>query len=269
MRPLQHRRRQERGVVGIVGAGVCLPLVVLLVVSVVDLSRAPIAMRDIRDALMRGAYAGEEILLDSTTPANSPGLSANIPAAHNFCLNNNNTSNPPANCDVADGVGQDFLVPAIAQKIVTEACAFTGEALSQGIGLFKYGTIGVEFRVVKVAVDASTGVAPNAAPTTIATSGDACSGHGSFSALAAGRATAAVVSQNFAAAFSGSEFGWNIESWDDANQTNTTTFLAPYLLVGVAYVEPGYFFSYFGGTDVSVGDYFIRTVNNVAGMQRK
>jgi len=269
MKSLRLPSHTERGVVGLVGAAVCLPLAVILVVSVLDLSRAPIAMRDIRDALMRGAYAGEAKLLDDATPANSVGLSATMPAAHNFCLNNNNSSNPPANCTIADGTAVDFLVPTVAQKIVDDACAFAGDALNQGLGLFKYQNVGVEFRIVRIPVNAARGVAVNGAPTTIATSADACSGHGSFTTLAAGRASASAVAQNFAAAFGGSEFGWNTEGWDELNQTTTTSFLDPYLLVGIAYVEPGYFFTYFGGKDVTIGDYFIRTVNSVAGMQRK
>ena len=268
MRPTAFRHA-ERGMVGIIGAAVALPLIVVLIIGVLDLSRAPIAMRDMRDALLRGAYAGEEMLVDSTTPANSVGLGPNMPAAHNFCLNNNNSSNPPASCAIANANGVDFLVANTAAKVVEEACKAAAEALYEGVGLFKYGAIGIEYRVVRVAVDAGTGVAAAGAPTTVATSTDACSGHGTFSVLKGSRANAADVATNFATAFNGAEFGWNVEGWDTVGLTTTTTFLDPYLLIGVAYVEPGYFFTSFGGQDVSVGEYFVRTLNNVAGIQRK
>lgn len=266
--------RQQQGFTEMLPLAFLLPVAILLIAGGVDFSRVPIMQERLLTVLEDAAYRSERALLQT---GSTDLLDPIAPAGNVLC--SYVASRADGSCVVADDLTgqQGFMTRDIAALLVNQSCTLMSGLDEQVSGFL--GTWGsdphyaAQFAIVRIDYDPQTGAF--ASSSTIAKSDDTCTPNGlKFSQYSqdVGVTTTELETRiaDVFAAKGGGAGAWYIEN-DSVLQGYSTTmkpYLSSYWMLGIAYLHVQHLFPKIFGEYVMVGEYFIRPLNNPAGIQQ-
>jgi hypothetical protein len=278
MRLLFLKIKGEQGVSDLVTAGLLLPIALMLIVAAADFTRTPIVRDQLYGALVDASFRVDRRLGDLAAGGETKHFIDTFTPAGNALCSYIHSTNPCSDSYGWTGL-QGFITAGSIGSYLGLACDIAVESFNSQQTNFLSIADGNEpefsfqFYMLRLNLDSTTCVFEDIQLLEMVE--DCKNTTGSFNSVVPPTGfsfdiIAEVLRVNFDASSSPSMGGWVIDNDSDVNGPYTSTAprcLPSYWLVGVGYTKVDHLFKGFFGSSDLVIEYFVRPLNNPAGIQ--
>lgn len=278
MERIIRKLKGEHGVSELVTAGLLLPIALLLIVAAADFTRTPIVRDQLYGALVDASFRVDKRLGDFAASGDSQHFIDTFTPAGNVLCSYINSTKPCSDSYGWSGL-QGFITADSLAMYLGLACDIAVESFNSQQTNFLSIADGTEpefsfqFYMLRLNLDSTTCVFEDIQ--LLQMTEDCKNTTGSFDSVVPPTGfsfdtLAEVLRVNFDASSSPSMGGWIIDNDSAVNGPYTSTVprcLPSYWLVGVGYTKVDHLFKGFFGSSDLVIEYFVRPLNNPAGIQ--